>query len=245
MKKIVVLTSGGMDSCALNAYLAKELGFLTFFNPPEMLNIVDGGKRWEIHPIFFDYGQLSVKVEQKAAFEFLKTIGNYKLYTVKIENPALQIPMTGYGRIPIVTDKDFNETKHLDWVPHRNFVFLTLAAQYASIIGTDTLAISSHKEELFPFPDSARETLNSIEETLTLSDGKEHRWKILTPFLERGWYKWDIVKWCVKKNVPLSHTYTCYKGQEKHCGVCRGCIDRKQAFKRAGIADETEYEVEK
>ena len=242
MKKVVILTSGGMDSCALNAYLARELGFLVLSLPPEMVNIVEGGKRWEIHPIFFDYGQLSAKEEQKAASEFLKRIGNYKLCTIKIENPTLKIPMTGHGRMPEVSDEDFNETKHLDWVPHRNFIFLTLAAQYASMIGTDTLAISSHKEELFPHPDSMRETFNSIEEALTLSDGRKHRWKILTPFLERGWYKWDIVKWCFKKKIPLSCTYTCYKGQEKHCGVCRGCYDRKQAFKHAGVVDETEYE---
>lgn len=32
------------------------------------------------------------------------------------------------------------------------------------------------------------------------------------------------------------------KGGEKHCGKCGTCVERKEAFELAGIADPTEYE---
>jgi len=221
-KKVVVLTSGGIDSCALNVYLHKE--------------------SWDVYPMFFHYGQVGWTTEAKAAMMFLKSIGIKRWAHMIITNPKLKIPMTGHGRMPLMTDEDFEKTKHLDWVPHRNLIFLTLAAQYASIVGTSTLAIGSHKEELFPHPDSARGFLDVMEEALELSDGNKHRWYILTPFVEKGWYKWDVVKWMYENNLPLKYTYTCYQGREKHCGVCRGCYDRKTAFRKAGVTDPTQYE---
>jgi len=224
-KKVVVLTSGGIDSCALNEFLLRN--------------------KWDVYPIFCGYGHLSEKNELVAATDFLSRIGVKTLLPIgTVRGDYLQIPMTGHGRMPLVTDKDFQETKHLDWVPHRNLIFLTVAAQYASVIGASTLAIGSHKEELFPHPDSARSFLDTMEKALTLSDGKKHQWKILTPFVDLGWYKWDIVRWCYANNLPLELTWTCYKGGLKHCGVCRGCYDRKTAFRKAGVPDPTEYEKE-
>jgi len=235
--EVVVLTSGGIDSCALCAYLKRE--------------------RWDVYPLFVDYGQLGSAEEELAVRTFLQEI-NLNAKIVRVRNPELKIPMTGHGRQPQSTDEDFKETKDLDWVPHRNFVFLVLAAQYASLIGTRTLAIGSHKEEWWEqFPDSKRETLDQIAKALTLSEGKGKKWEILTPFVDRGWYKWDVVKWCAKNKLPLKYTYTCFKGRPKlkrktedvrkklkHCGLCRGCYDRKAVFIRAKVSDPTMYEVE-
>lgn len=38
------------------------------------------------------------------------------------------------------------------------------------------------------------------------------------------------------------HTYSCYKGGEKHCGTCGTCTERKEAFRDAGMEDPTEYQ---
>jgi 7-cyano-7-deazaguanine synthase len=45
-------------------------------------------------------------------------------------------------------------------------------------------------------------------------------------------------------DVDYAHTYSCYKGGEKHCGRCGTCIERHQALVEAEIDDPTEYEYE-
>ena len=40
----------------------------------------------------------------------------------------------------------------------------------------------------------------------------------------------------------MEMSYSCYKGSEKHCGVCESCMRRKRAFAKAGIDDLTEYD---
>jgi len=54
--------------------------------------------------------------------------------------------------------------------------------------------------------------------------------------------KADVVRLGTKLEVPVSLTYSCYKGGEKHCGACPACLERKKAFIEAGVEDPTEYE---
>ena len=46
----------------------------------------------------------------------------------------------------------------------------------------------------------------------------------------------------VEVGAPMELSYSCYKGGDKHCGVCESCMRRKRAFKQLGIDDLTEYE---
>ena len=41
--------------------------------------------------------------------------------------------------------------------------------------------------------------------------------------------------------VDYSRTYSCYRGGEKHCGVCGTCNERKEAMRDAGLHDPTAY----
>ena len=36
-------------------------------------------------------------------------------------------------------------------------------------------------------------------------------------------------------------SYSCYSGEDKHCGVCESCMRRKRAFKLANVKDLSEY----
>ena len=55
--------------------------------------------------------------------------------------------------------------------------------------------------------------------------------------------KYEIIKLGVDVNAPLELSYSCYKGNKKHCGVCESCMRRKRAFIKAGVEDLTEYEI--
>lgn len=41
--------------------------------------------------------------------------------------------------------------------------------------------------------------------------------------------------------VDWKNTWSCYKGEELHCGTCPTCLARKEAFQAAGVADPTPY----
>ena len=54
--------------------------------------------------------------------------------------------------------------------------------------------------------------------------------------------KADIVKLGDQLGVDFSLTWSCYKGGPLHCGKCGTCVERKEAFALAGVADPTVYE---
>ena len=57
-----------------------------------------------------------------------------------------------------------------------------------------------------------------------------------------GITKTDIARHGKQLGIDYSTTYSCYKGGEKHCGVCGTCTERKEALRDAGIKDNTVYE---
>lgn len=54
--------------------------------------------------------------------------------------------------------------------------------------------------------------------------------------------KAQIIEWGIKLGVRYEDTWSCYKGEEYHCGVCPTCRARKEAFEEAGIEDPTYYQ---
>lgn len=56
--------------------------------------------------------------------------------------------------------------------------------------------------------------------------------------------KADIIKLGAELKVPYEKTWSCYKGNELHCGRCGTCIERREAFYLAGVEDPTEYEAQ-
>ena len=54
--------------------------------------------------------------------------------------------------------------------------------------------------------------------------------EIFAPYTEMN--KRDIALIGKKFGVNFSKTYTCYRGEEKHCGECGSCTERKEALDR-------------
>ena len=51
----------------------------------------------------------------------------------------------------------------------------------------------------------------------------------------------DIVAAGAKYRTPFVETWSCYKGGDMHCGRCGTCVERREAFHLAGVADPTAY----
>ena len=63
--------------------------------------------------------------------------------------------------------------------------------------------------------------------------------QLLRPFI--GMDKGQIAAAGARLDVDFARTWSCYKGGEIHCGTCGTCVERREAFAAAGLADPTIY----
>ena len=69
--------------------------------------------------------------------------------------------------------------------------------------------------------------------------GTYARIQLLRPFIAMN--KGAIAAEGARLGVDFSRTWSCYKGGAIHCGKCGTCVERREAFLQAGIADPTVY----
>jgi len=225
-RKVVSLVSGGMDSCTTMAKLAIE--------------------DWEVYPLYINYGQTAFPKEIESAKNYIKVLQErfknlYNLEIVEISLPFLKVSLTGATSVTKETDEDFHtmESKKIDWVPARNIIFLTVASSYCELLKSRNISIGSYKEDEMPsYPDSSREFFDALEVALTKGMYGD-KFNIITPFIDS--FKWGMVKYSKENKLPIELTWSCYEASNEHCGLCRNCIDREKAFKKAGVVDPTKY----
>jgi len=49
------------------------------------------------------------------------------------------------------------------------------------------------------------------------------------------------VKIGTRLGVNYADTWTCNRGEERACGKCGACTERREAFREAGVEDPVEY----
>lgn len=62
---------------------------------------------------------------------------------------------------------------------------------------------------------------------------------LLRPFIALT--KGGIASEGARLGVDFARTWSCYKGGAVHCGRCGTCVERREAFALAEIADPTTY----
>lgn len=223
-EKAIAVLSGGLDSTvAMSSYI----------------------NDYDIYAITFDYGQKAIKQEINAAknickyYEIPHRVINLK-WLGEISNSALN----SSNKIPTPSNEDLDnikksqETADAVWVPGRNIVFTAIATSFAESIGASKIIVGWDYEEANTFPDNSKEFLESFNNLLNI--GSPDDIEVVAPAINLN--KDDIVKLGDKNNCPMEISYSCYTGNDKHCGICESCMRRKRGFKKAGIKDLTEYE---
>lgn len=215
-EKCVVLLSGGPDSATV-AYWAKQRGY-------------------DVNAISCKYGQIATKEVESATRiaanlgAKIKIIELSSLKEIFVGVTSLvddKIPMTSNFSQPII-------------VPFRNAIFLSTAVAYAVAIGASRIYYGAQGSDAAFYPDCRREFYESFQSTARLGTAKEIF--IEAPFSEIS--KASLLKLGVELSVPYSLTWSCYFNGPKHCGTCESCINRKRAFKEAGLVDPTEYFID-
>lgn len=220
MKKIAVcIISGGMDS-ALSAYMAKDDGY-------------------DIVALHFNYGQRTWNKELDSFRKIIKDLDVIESYEIDLPffeqigasaltDNSLDVPTSGLeDGVPIT------------YVPFRNGIFISIATAIAEKHLAKAIVIGVVEEDSSGYPDCRFDYITSMQNSINLGTKDETKLEILMPLVKL--MKSDIVKKSLEFGVPLKYTWSCYKEEDKACGVCDSCRLRLNGFKEAGEVDPIIY----
>lgn len=219
-KKAVCILSGGMDS-TLASFLAKNEGY-------------------EIIAVHFNYGQrtehkeleafrsicieLNVKNKYEINIPFFTQIGASALTDISIDVPTDGVK----PGVPIT------------YVPFRNGIFLSIATAIAEKENATALYIGVVEEDSSGYPDCTDTFIDKMQNAMNQGTKEETHLTIHTPLVHMT--KEQIVKKALELNVPLQYTWSCYKNEDKACGICDSCRLRLKGFELANVKDPIDYE---
>lgn len=124
-------------------------------------------------------------------------------------------------------------------VPFRNGIMLSIAVGLAESRGLKHVMMANHGGDHAIYPDCRPEFVDAFSEAART--GTYEGVTLLSPYTNLT--KADIVRRGKALNIDYSETWSCYKGGDKHCGLCGTCRERREAFAEAGVEDNTLYEV--
>jgi 7-cyano-7-deazaguanine synthase len=122
-------------------------------------------------------------------------------------------------------------------VPFRNAIMLSVACGVAESLGAGGVVIAAHGGDHTIYPDCREEFMRAMGEAMRL--GTYAGMQLLRPFIALN--KAGIAAEGARLGVDFARTWSCYKGGAVHCGKCGTCVERREAFEQAGIADPTVY----
>jgi len=217
MKRIIVVASGGLDSTVL------------------LHHVVATGAA--VRSISINYGQ-----RHSRELEFAR-LNSRRLGVVHqhVDLACLRDVLTGSSqtddRIPVPEGHYEEKSMKATVVPNRNMILLSVAIGAAVAHQYDEVAYAAHSGDHAIYPDCREEFVIALNAAAQLCDW--HPVQIDRPFIHLT--KADIVRRGAELEVPFASTYSCYKGQPVHCGVCGTCVERREAFYIAGVPDPTAY----
>ena len=119
-----------------------------------------------------------------------------------------------------------------------NGIMLSIACGLAESRGLKRVLIANHGGDHAIYPDCRPEFINAMDAAMRA--GTYVNVEVAAPYTNLT--KADLVRRGAQMGIDYSHTYSCYRGGERHCGTCGTCTERKEAFREAGITDPTIYE---
>jgi len=227
--KAVIIYSGGLDSTVLLTQCRKEYD--------------------EVIALNFDYGSKHNRKEREAARKITELLNipyyEYDIPTIcRGGEPHKFVHTVDFLRSDLlesggeIPTEEYNaENMEKTIVPFRNGIMLSLGAGFTESIGFGRIAIANHAGDHTIYPDCRPGFIKSCRETI--KRGTDKRIVLHAPF--QYLTKAEIVKLGSEIGAPLELTWSCYKGEEYHCGMCATCRERKEAFNSAGVFDPTVY----
>jgi len=218
--KVVVLCSGGMDSVTALHWAR--------------------GEHDAVAAVSFDYGSKHNAREIPCAAAQAAALGvRHQTIALPFVNELFSSALLkGGGEIP---EGHYEaESMRRTVVPFRNAILLSIASGWAESVGAEGLVIAAHTGDHAIYPDCREEFMNAMGEAI--KQGTYAGIRLLRPFIAMD--KAAIVSLGTRLGVDFGNTWSCYKGGAIHCGRCGTCVERREAFARAGVQDPTAYEAQ-
>ncbi|MCZ7675083.1 MAG: 7-cyano-7-deazaguanine synthase QueC [Roseovarius sp.] len=214
----IVICSGGLDSVTLAHKVAAE-GRLSGL-------------------LSFNYGQRHLRELDSAAacaarlgvgHEVVDISAVGRMLTGSALTDAVEVPDGHYAE----------ETMKLTIVPNRNAIMLAVGFGLAAARKARAVAVAVHGGDHFIYPDCRPGFIDAFQRMQDEALRDVAGITLEAPFVHLS--KADIVTEGARNGTPFAETWSCYKGGEMHCGRCGTCVERREAFHLAGIADPTDY----
>lgn len=204
MRNKLIILSGGMDSTTL---------------------LYDQRNEIEMGLVFY-YGQKHCK-EIDSAFIISDKI-SLPLYKIDLHQP-MQFMRSALTEEDIDIPEGHYEDESMKQtvVPFRNGIMLSIAVGIAESNGLKTVLYGAHRGDHAIYPDCRVDFFNAFQ--IAAERGTHSSVTIEAPFLSMT--KREIGLKGKILNVPFEKTWSCYKGEEYHCGKCGTCVERKEALK--------------
>lgn len=219
--KSLVVFSGGQDSTTC-LYWAKS--------------------KWtDIKTVTFDYGQKH-RIELDSARKICEMAG--------VDFDLVKIPEILRSSSPLIDlnqelDKydsigEFAAGVQPTFVPGRNILFLTIAANIAVRYGAKHIVLGVCEADFAGYYDCRNDFIKAMQVALNQGlFGTDEGIEIHTPLMnltkaETVKLAADLGEDCLE---ALSYSHTCYDGVFPPCGHCHACLLRERGFKEAGIED--------
>ncbi|WP_126939561.1 7-cyano-7-deazaguanine synthase QueC [Veillonella sp. VA142] len=227
MDKVIVLSSGGVDSTTALALAVKEFG------------------KDNVLSLSFFYGQKHGK-ELRAAQKIANYYGvNHKVFDIK------QFMTYSNCSLLACSTKDVEEGSYNEqlkknngniletYVPFRNGLLLSIATTIGMSLseneGKACIYLGNHADDAAgnAYADCSMEFIKAMNKAIKIATyGKV---EIKSPFV--NYNKSQIVKLGIELKIPYELTWSCYNGEDIPCGKCGTCIDRINAFKSNDVKD--------
>ena len=222
--KSLIVLSGGQDSttCAFIERLAQ-------------------GPEAELHTLTFDYNQRHNR--ELIAAARISTIIGAKTHEKVVLGPILasSSPLVNHrskvGTYETIADLPGGVEP--TFVPGRNILFMTIAANRAYALGVRRIVLGLCQEDFGGYFDCRQVFVDLM--ALALGEGiagDRSYFEIITPLMNLT--KAESVERALK--IPgcyeaLAYSHTCYNGEFPPCGKCHACHLRNNGFVVAGVED--------
>jgi 7-cyano-7-deazaguanine synthase len=231
--KAVVLLSGGIDSATCLAMASRS--FKT------------------IQPVHYNYGQQTADFEQKMAEKQARHL-NEEYDDVEILPVKVIDYRSVFGEFAegVAKDgKDFDDLEEEDgrssgYVPMRNLHLIASGAAVADMEGAVAVYHGAQMGDEADYPDCRPDFMDSAAGAIKKSVPEERPMNLYCPLI--GMDKPMVIAAAEDFGVDLSLTYSCYSEIDdptdpEPCGECPACVERAEAFRKAGVADPFGTEV--